>query len=81
MDFHDNGYEYFRSWYVDGRLAFYKNVDKKNKTIGSIQQIDPQKIRRVKEIIENKQINNVPLITDIKIYYEYNYIFISIISL
>ena len=72
LDFHDNGYEYFRSWYVDGRLAFYKNVDKKNKTIGSIQQIAPQKIRRVKEIIEDKQINNVPLITDIKVYYEYN---------
>ena len=72
LDFQDNGYEYFRSWYVDGRLVFYKNVDKKNKTIGSIQQIDPQKIRRVKEIIEDKQINNVPLITDIKTYYEYN---------
>ena len=72
LDFQDNGYEYFRSWYVDGRLAFYKNVDKKNKTIGSIQQIDPQKIRKIKEIIEDKQINNVPLITDIKTYYEYN---------
>ena len=72
LDFQDNGYEYFRSWYVDGRLAFYKNVDKKNKTIGSIQQIDPQKIRRVKEIIEGKEVNNVPLVTDIKTYYEYN---------
>ena len=72
LDFNDNGYEYFRSWYVDGRLAFYKNVDKKNKTIGSIQQIDPQKIRRVKEIIEDKEVNNVPLVTDINVYYEYN---------
>jgi len=71
LNFQENGYEYFRSWYVDGRLAFYKNVDTQKKTIRSIQTIDPLKIKKIKEIHQDKQKQGVPLITDINVYYEY----------
>lgn len=72
LNFQENGYDYFRTWYVDGRLALYKNVDIKEKTIKSIQHIDSMKIKKIKEIKQDKQVNGVPLITDIKTYYQYS---------
>ena len=71
MNFQVNGYEYFRSWYVDGKIAFYKNIDKQKKTIKSIQQIDSLKFRRIKNVTKTENQNHVPLVQDIEVYYEY----------
>lgn len=72
LNFQEQGYDYFRTWYVDGRLALFKNVDKQNQTIKSIQHIDSLKIKKIKEIKQDKQVNGVPLVTDIKVYYQYS---------
>lgn len=73
LNFQEYGYEYFRNWYIDGRIAFYKNTgtNKNPKEIKSIQPIDPLKIRKIKKIKEEKK-NGVPLISDIDVYYEYS---------
>lgn len=74
MNFQEYGYDYFRNWYIDGRLAFYKNVGNTDKpqTIKSIQPIDALKIRKIKKVETDKTKNGVPIISDIKIYYEYS---------
>lgn len=70
LNFQENGYDLFRTWYVDGRLAMYKNVDTKQKTIKSIQHIDSTKIKKIREV-EEKEKDGVPLISDIKTYFQY----------
>jgi hypothetical protein len=74
MNFQERGYDFFRSWYVDGRLALYKNIPsgQENKGILSIQFVDPLKVKKIKNIKKEKEINGVPLVTDIEIYYEYS---------
>lgn len=70
LDFQQNGHDYFRSWYIDGRLAMYKNIDPK-KGILSIQPIDSLKIKKVKTIKETTGKNGVPLVSDVEVHYEY----------
>lgn len=74
MNFQERGYDLFRSWYVDGRLALYKNIPsgQENRGILSIQYVDPLKIKKIKNIKKEKEKNGVPLVTDIEIYYEYS---------
>ena len=50
LDFHDNGYEYFRSWYVDGRLPFYKNVDKKTKPLVVFNKLTHRKFEELRRL-------------------------------
>jgi Bacteriophage T4-like capsid assembly protein (Gp20). len=50
------GHDIFRRWYVDGRLYFHKIIDDKNPKNGLIElrPIDATKIRKVKELIKEK---------------------------
>jgi hypothetical protein len=50
------GHDIFRRWYVDGRLYFHKIIDNKNPKNGLIdlRPIDATKIRKVKELIKDK---------------------------
>jgi hypothetical protein len=54
LDFKNRGHDYFRRWYVDGRIYFHKVVNnaKKNEGISSIRYIDPRKIKKVRELIK-----------------------------
>lgn len=54
LDFDKNGQAIFRQWYVDGRLIYHIAVDKSEKTIKHIQLIDPRYIKRIKEVVINK---------------------------
>lgn len=67
--------DYFRRWYIDGRLFFHKVIDTKDPTQGitDIRYIDPRKIKKVREIIKEKDPKtNVEFIKKINEYFLYN---------
>ena len=49
-------HDIFRKWYIDGRLYYHKMIDKKNpqKGLVGLRPIDPQKIRKIREIDKRK---------------------------
>lgn len=49
MKFKSRGYGYFRKWYIDGRIYFEKLVDEKNKSLVGVNEIDPLKIKLIRE--------------------------------
>jgi hypothetical protein len=55
-DFSDKGYDTFRQWYIDGKAYFHAVVDTDNpkKGIQELRYVDPRKIRKVKEMIVEK---------------------------
>ena len=52
LDFTYTGFDLFRRWYIDGRIYFYMIMDPKKPKEGikEIQQIDPLKIKKIKEV-------------------------------
>jgi hypothetical protein len=52
MQFDMRAHDYFRRWYIDGRINFHKviDVDRKHEGIQDIRYIDPRKIKKVREI-------------------------------
>jgi hypothetical protein len=75
MKFDEKGYDYFRNWYIDGRIYFQILIDenKISEGIKELRWIDPVKIKKVKEIIKdrNKQ-NGIEVVKEIKEYFVYN---------
>lgn len=51
LDFENQAYEIFKKWYVDGRLYYHAIIDDTNprKGIRELRNIDPRKIRKVRE--------------------------------
>lgn len=75
LDFNLRAQDYFRHWYIDGRLYFHKVVDTANlkKGIADIRYIDPRKIKKMREILKEKDPKTgVEFIKDIKEYFIYN---------
>ena len=64
LDFKNRSHDYFRRWYVDGRLYFHKVVDTANprKGIRDIRYIDPRKITKVKEVKKEKNDQGVQFV-------------------
>jgi hypothetical protein len=56
MNLRHKAHDYFRRWYIDGRLYFHKVIDTEDKKGGitDIRYIDPRKIRKIREIIREK---------------------------
>ena len=56
LQFNHYGHETFRKWYVDGRLFYHIIVDESSpkKGILELRPIDPTRIRKVKEIEQDK---------------------------
>ena len=56
LQFNNYGHEIFRKWYIDGRLFYHIIVDEKNpkKGILELRPIDPTRIRKIKEIDQEK---------------------------
>ena len=56
LDMNTNGYDLFRRWYIDGRLFFHVIIDDKHPDNGimELKQIDPTKIRKIKEVTKEK---------------------------
>jgi hypothetical protein len=67
--------DYFRRWYIDGRIHFHKVIDVANKKEGlkDIRYIDPRKIKKIREIHREKDLKTgVDFIKKTEEYYVYN---------
>jgi len=74
LQFNHYGHEIFRKWYVDGRLFYHIIVDESNpkKGILELRPIDPTRIRKVKEIDQEKDPKTgANLIKKVEEYYLY----------
>ena len=74
LQFNHYGHEIFRKWYVDGRLFYHIIIDEANpkKGILELRPIDPTRIRKVKEIDQEKDPKTgTNLIKKIEEYYLY----------
>lgn len=75
LNFKNEGYGWFRKWYIDGRIYFHKMIDKNNtkKGITQLMPIDPLDIKLVREV-ESRTKNNIQLYKteDINEYYIYD---------
>ena len=66
------GHDIFRRWYIDGRLYFHKIIDEKNPKAGilELRNIDPTKIRKIREIKEERDaLTGTKMIKGVKEYY------------
>ena len=74
LKFDNRGHDIFRSWYIDGRLYFQILVDEKNPRNGIVElrQIDPRKIRKIKNVEKQKNENGVEVIKKVEEYYIFN---------
>lgn len=67
--------DYFRRWYIDGRIHFHKVIDTKKSSEGikDIRYIDPRKIKKIREIFREKDTKTgVDFIKKTEEYYVYN---------
>jgi len=56
LRFNERAHDYFRRWYVDGRIYFHKVIDtaKPKQGITDIRYIDPRKIRKIRNVSKQK---------------------------
>ena len=52
LSFHNEAYDLFKRWYIDGRMYFHAIIDEKNPRQGikELRYIDPRKIRKIREV-------------------------------
>ena len=57
LNFDNRAHEIVRSWYIDGRLYYHKVIDLENpkKGITELRYIDPMKIKKVRQKIDQKK--------------------------
>ena len=75
LDFRNMGQDWFRRWYVDGRLNFHVVIetDKPKNGIKELRYIDPRRIRKIREVNKEKDPRTgIEIIKEIKEYYIYN---------
>ena len=71
LDFNTRAQDYFRRWYIDGRIFFHKVIDteKPKEGIKDVRYVDPRKIRKVREVKKDKDKSGVTLIKDVQEYF------------
>ena len=75
LGFRELSHDIYRKWYVDGRLYYHKMVDasKPKKGLQGLRAIDPQKIRKIREIEKTRdESSQVELVKGIEEYYIFN---------
>ena len=75
MDFNDKAQDYYKRWYVDGRIYFHKVIDlqKPKDGIKDIRYIDPRKIKKVREVKREKTgKGGIDVIKEINEYFIYD---------
>ena len=75
LDFNDKGHDIFRRWYIDGRVYYQKviNPAQPKKGLQELRYIDPRKIRKVREVIKEKNNDSgVELVKKINEFFIYN---------
>ncbi len=74
LRFEERAHDIFRSWYIDGRLYYQILIDEKNLKQGIVElrYIDPRKIRRIKNVVKEKNQQGVEVIKSVEEFYLYN---------
>jgi hypothetical protein len=74
LHFNDRAQDYFRRWYIDGRLVFHKVIDtaRPQDGIKDIRYIDPRKITKIKEIKKEKNENGVSFVKEVEEFFLFN---------
>lgn len=74
LDFKNRAQDYFRRWYIDGRLYFHKVIDTSQpvKGIKDIRYIDPRKITKVKEVKKEKDAHGINFIKSVEEFFLFN---------
>jgi hypothetical protein len=74
LKFDEKGHDIFRNWYVDGRLYYQILVDEANPKNGIVElrPVDCRKIRKIKNVVKQKNPQGVEIIKNIEEYYLYN---------
>jgi hypothetical protein len=56
LEFNEEAYDLFKTWYIDGRLIFHVIIDPNDPAEGiqEVRYVDPRKIRKVREIEKKK---------------------------
>ncbi len=74
LDFRNNGHDIFREWYVDGKYNAQIVVDETNLQMGiqEIKKIDTRKIKKVRNIIKQKNNGGADVIVGTEEYFVYN---------
>lgn len=74
LEFDEKGHDIFRTWYIDGKAYYHILMDESRPQDGIIEmrQIDPRKIRRIKNVMRERGQNGVDIIRGIDEYYLFN---------
>ena len=75
LQFSIKAQDYFRRWYIDGKIFFHKVIDteKPGDGLKDIRYIDPRKIKKVREVIRKKDPKSgIELVVETKEYFIYN---------
>tara|TARA_B100002019_G_scaffold84203_1_gene72637 strand:+ start:1646 stop:3154 length:1509 start_codon:yes stop_codon:yes gene_type:complete len=75
LDFNTRAQDYFRRWYIDGRIYFHKVIDTEKPKDGlkDIRYVDPRKIRKVREVKKEKDNKTqANLVKDVLEYFVYD---------
>ncbi len=74
LKFQEKGYDIFRHWYVDSRLAFHIMIDesKKDEGIQELRYIDPINLQKIKKYIKKPTDTGVEVITGIEEFFVYH---------
>lgn len=73
LKFDTKGHDYFRQWYIDGRLYFHIILSENQKEgIYELRFVDPRKIRKIKKINKEKNEKGIEVVKSIEEYYLYN---------
>ena len=75
LDFNTRSQDYFRRWYIDGRIYFHKVIDTEKPKDGlkDIRYVDPRKIRKVREVKKEKDNKTqANLVKDVLEYFVYD---------
>jgi hypothetical protein len=75
IEFDAKAFDYFRRWYIDGRLYFQKIVDTKNPKRGIVETLtlDPRKIKKIREVKKEKDKDTgIEVIKSVDEYFLYN---------
>tara|TARA_R110001606_G_scaffold84959_1_gene192935 strand:- start:661 stop:2181 length:1521 start_codon:yes stop_codon:yes gene_type:complete len=75
LGFRELSHDIYRKWYVDGRLYYHKMVDSQNTKAGiqGLRAIDPQKIRKIREVDKKKdEKTGVEIVKKVNEYFMFN---------
>jgi hypothetical protein len=70
----ERGHDLFRQWYIDGRMFFHIIIDENNVSNGiqELRFVDPRKIRKIKNVVKERNASGVEVIKSVEEYYLYN---------